>query len=180
MTVLTRRLSVPELSHRILEMAKTGVYRESVFEALQPVATKRQIREAIAHAKRFGLHSVAALRDAELGTYYQLDAVKYESLKHALYSPEHLGTDDELVQRLSQATQSLQRMVAVARGVAGVLGLLAIACWVSGWQGTSLGLGSSALGAIAVWSLQRVLLRQTLLEQTTSCRSAKQLGREKL
>jgi hypothetical protein len=47
-----------DLTRRILEMATTGVYRGSIFEALAPIATQRQIRQAIAHAKQFGLHSV--------------------------------------------------------------------------------------------------------------------------
>ena len=71
---ISRRASVPELSRQVLEMATTGVYRESIFEALQPLATKKSIRLAIAHAKQFGMYSVAELRDDVLGTYYQIGA----------------------------------------------------------------------------------------------------------
>ena len=48
-------------------MARTGVYRQSVFEAFRSMATQRQIRDAIAQAKQFGLYTVSSLRDAELG-----------------------------------------------------------------------------------------------------------------
>ena len=48
MSQLAPRLSETELSQRILAMAKTGVYRESIFEAFRSLATKRQIRQAIA------------------------------------------------------------------------------------------------------------------------------------
>jgi hypothetical protein len=84
MSPLAPRLSETELSQRILEMAKTGVYRESIFEAFRSLATKRQIRQAIAHAKQFGLYSVRDLRDEELGTYYQVDLAKYDSFQAAL------------------------------------------------------------------------------------------------
>jgi hypothetical protein len=73
-----------DLTRRILEMATTGVYRGSIFEALAPIATQRQIRQAIAHAKQFGLHSVRSLRDGELGTYYQVEPQKYASFQTAI------------------------------------------------------------------------------------------------
>lgn len=158
--LFTHRLATSELSQKILDMATTGVYRESIFEALQPLATKKQIREAITHAKRFGLQSVASLRDPELGTYYQLDAAKYQALQHALHSAVHLGKDGELVQRLSEATQMLERIVAVAQSLAGLLSLLTMLCWVSGWHSFSLGLGSAALSAIVLWQLQRQLAKK--------------------
>jgi hypothetical protein len=157
MNLITRRLSVPELSQQILEMAKTGVYRESVLEALSPLATKRQIRQAIAHAKRFGLHSVASLRDAELGTYYQVDLVKYRSLQHTVLSPVHYGDDAELVQRVSVATQALQRMLWVSQGLAIALVLFGIVCMAIGQKQASFGLLSSALSVAVVWLVQRSL-----------------------
>jgi len=76
MTLDTQRLSATELTGRILDMARTGVYRQSVFEAFRSMATQRQIRDAIAQAKQFGLYTVSSLRDAELGTYYQVEPAK--------------------------------------------------------------------------------------------------------
>ncbi|HEY9615259.1 MAG TPA: hypothetical protein V6C64_00360 [Microcoleaceae cyanobacterium] len=159
MNVITRRPSVPELSQRIIAMAKTGVYRESVFEALQPLATKKQIREAIAHAKRFGLHSVANLRDSELGTYYQVDWVKYESFKDTLHSPIHLGKDAELVQRVTDATTAVQRMLAIARGLTIALGMSSVLGFLGGQDHLSFGLLSATIGATVVWQWQQWLLR---------------------
>ncbi|MGI0485257.1 hypothetical protein ACN4EK_07455 [Pantanalinema rosaneae CENA516] len=164
MDVITRRLSVTELSQRIIEMAKTGVYRESVFEAFQPLATKKQIREAIAHAKRFGLHSVANLRDAELGTYYQVDWIKYESLQDRLHSPVHLGNDTDLIQRVTDATTAVQRMLAIAKGLTIALGLTSILGFLGGQEHVGFGLLSATIGATVVWQWQHWLLRSVTRE----------------
>jgi hypothetical protein len=153
--LITRKFSVPELSQRILEMASTGVYRESIFEALQPVATKKQIREAIAHAKRFGLGSVASLRDPELGTYYQLDQSKYKSLQHLLYSPACLGKDSELTQRLTNANQTIQHMLIAASSFGVLFGLFGVLCWISGWHQVGTGLLGAAVSALVLWQFQR-------------------------
>jgi hypothetical protein len=166
MTSFTRRLSIPELSERVLQMAKTGVYRESVFEALQPLATKQQIRKAIAHAKRFGLHSVASLRDAELGTYYQLDETKYQAWKHKLHAPDYFGEDADLMQQVTQATQSVQRLLRAAKVLAGILGLLGAIGAVTGHGQLSLALFSSAIGVMGVWGLQRWIARSILSSRT--------------
>lgn len=153
--MLSQRLSVSELSQKILEMASTGVYRESVFEALQPFATKKQIREAIAHAKRFGLYSVASLRDSELGTYYQLDQRQYTTLQHALHSPIHLGKDAELTQRLTSATQITHQMLILAKGLGIVLILPGVLSWVTGLHQLSVGFLGAAVGVIILWRLQQ-------------------------
>ncbi len=153
--LITQRFSTSELSQKILEMASTGVYRESIFEALQPIAAKKQIREAIAHARRFGLYSVANLRDPELGTYYQLDAAKYQALQHALHSPMHLGKDAELVQRLTRANQAVERMISITRSFALLLAGSGITVWSSGWHSIGFGLLSAALATIVLWQVQR-------------------------
>jgi hypothetical protein len=165
---LLTRLSVSELSQKILEMATTGVYRESIFEALQP-ATKKQIREAINHAKRFGLCSVASLRDPELGTYYQLDVAKYKTLQHALHSPVHLGKDVELVQRLTAMMQTLEQMLNLAKSLAGLLSLLTLLCWVSGWHSVSWACFSAAVSAIVLWQVQRQLVNR--MSQATNLKT---------
>jgi hypothetical protein len=162
MSVITRRLSVSELSQQILEMAKTGIYRESVFEALQPLATKRQIRAAIAHAKRFGLHSVANLRDAELGTYYQLDLVKHRSLQHAIHSTAHLSSDIDLMERMTAANQTIEHMLKVAKGLAVVLLAIAALCWLMGQGQISLGLMISALSAMGIWTMQKAFAKKII------------------
>ncbi|NET52740.1 MAG: hypothetical protein F6K09_29910 [Merismopedia sp. SIO2A8] len=129
---VTRRLSVPELSQKILEMAKTGVYRESIFEALHPLSTKKNIRLAITHAKHFGLHSVAELRDDSLGTYYQVDLSRYQAHHHLInhFTDPALIPDDP-VQSL-QTTQNLlktvRRMVYLSMGSAIALGILGSGC----------------------------------------------------
>jgi len=161
MSVITRRLTVPELSQQILTMATSGVYRESVFEALRPMATKKQISAAIAHARRFGLHSVANLRDNELGTYYQVDLVKYQSLEHAIAIPEHLGDDADLLARVMDANSAMQRMLVVAKGLATLLGVIGVICLLENRNQLGVGLLSGAISAAGIWALQRSLIKKS-------------------
>ena len=160
MSSLTRRLSVTELSQRILEMAKTGVYRESVFEAFRPNATKKQIRAAIAHAKQFGLHSAPNLRDPELGTYYQVDLVKYESLQQALRASITFDQGEDLAKRIMEAAQTIRIMLMVSGGLTIVLTSLGAICLLLGRSH----IGSAAwLGAFCValvWFLQKNLAKK--------------------
>ncbi|HEY9647722.1 MAG TPA: hypothetical protein V6C88_15205 [Chroococcidiopsis sp.] len=158
MRSISRRLSVPELTQQILDMGQTGVYRESVFEALRPLATKKQITQAIAHAKRFGLHSVATLRDAELGTYYQVDRVKYQASQHLIHSPSHFGQDADLSQRVVESTETVRRMLAVVKVLAIALTVVGMVCLGAGQAQLSYGLLSGALSAALVWLLQRSLV----------------------
>lgn len=162
MSVITRRLSVPELSQQILTMAKAGVYRESVFEALRPMGTRKQISAAIAHAKRFGLHSVASLRDDELGTYYQVDLVKYQSLEHAIATPAHLGDDAELLERVMSANTAMQRMLVVAQSLAALLAVIGVLCLLDSRQQLGMGLLSGAFSAAGIWAMQRSLSKPGL------------------
>jgi hypothetical protein len=155
MNEITRRLSVSELSEKILEMAKTGIYRESVFEALRPLATKQQIRTAITHAKRFGLHSVASLRDRDLGTYYQLDLVKYQENHRLLHASEYLGKDADLLKRVTEAQQAVRRMLALARGLAIVLGISSLSCALAGERQISVMLLSGTVATGVLWALQQ-------------------------
>ncbi len=143
-------------------MAKAGVYRESVFEALRPMATKKQISAAIAHAKRFGLHSVASLRDDELGTYYQVDLVKYQSLEHAIATPAHLGDDAELLERVMSTNTAMQRMLVVAQGLAALLGIIGTLCLLNDRYQLGIGLLSGAFSAASVWAMQRSLSKKSL------------------
>lgn len=159
MSVITRRLSVPELTEQILEMAKLGVYRESVFEALSPLATKKQIREAIAHAKRFGLHSVADLRDAELGTYYQLDVAKFQALQHTIHSPVHLGSDADLMQRVTNAATAVERMLTIAKSLSLLLLIGAGVSLFTGHGQLGLELLSAAIAGLSIWFLQKNLVK---------------------
>jgi hypothetical protein len=167
MSLITKRSSIPELSQHILEMARTGVYRESVLEALRPLATQKDIRLAIAHAKKFGLHSVAGLRDAELGTYYEVDLQKYETLKAGIHlvaapnasnavAPVPLNSTQQLV----ETTLALRLMLTTVKGVAIALLLLAGASFVLGWQQMSTSLFTGAMSAIAIWMLQKALARK--------------------
>lgn len=157
---LTRRLSVPELSQRVLTMGKTGVYRESIFEALSPLATKKSIRLAIAQAKQFGLYSVATLRDDDLGTYYQVDLAQYQvglaALRNASQSAQSIP---DLIQAMTVITQLQRRLrwvVGLTWGGAIALLLLAIAArgwgeghWREGlWLGLWLGAGIMALTGV--------------------------------
>ncbi|NET32239.1 MAG: hypothetical protein F6K19_09570 [Cyanothece sp. SIO1E1] len=162
MSVIARRLSGPELTQRVLEMSKTGVYRESVFEALRPVATKKQIGAAIAHAKRFGLHSVASLRDAELGTYYELDLVKYRSSQSAISTTALFDGEDDLVKQMMHATLTIKMMLAIASSLTIGLTAMGAICLATGRSQTGLGIWLGAASAAGIWALQRTLAKQVL------------------
>ncbi|MEM8545045.1 MAG: hypothetical protein AAGF66_13775 [Cyanobacteria bacterium P01_H01_bin.119] len=160
MAALTRQLSVIELRDRILAMATTGVYRQSLFEAFQPVANKTQIRSAIAQAKRLGLKSVAALRDKQLGTYYQLDARRYEALQQAPQSALQAvaGADAvagaEQVDQAIATTRIIRTMLALAGGMTLMLAAIAALCigWGHSQMGLAAGLAAGATGLL--WRLQ--------------------------
>jgi hypothetical protein len=147
-----------DLTRRILEMATTGVYRGSIFEALAPIATQRQIRQAIAHAKQFGLHSVRSLRDGELGTYYQVEPQKYDSFQTAIAAAVPLDGND-LAAQMVQTTQTLRAMLAVAGLGAITLLLFGGVCLVTGHltSGRLAWVGAASSGG--VWLLQRYLAR---------------------
>ena len=159
---MEQRLSVSELTQRILQMAENGVYRESIFEVYQSFATKKDVRQAIAYAKSFGLHSVASLRDSTLGTYYQLDNQAYEAQKHQLLKRVAVWEAERLKPKAAPPTadETVQEMLLMARSFAGLLLILSGSFWVIGLN-TIAGIGfCGALGAAACWQLQRRLLRQ--------------------
>ncbi|HEY9734743.1 MAG TPA: hypothetical protein V6D06_00625 [Trichocoleus sp.] len=163
MALTSSKLTTDELTGRILEMAQTGVYRESIFEAFQPVATKRQIRSAIAQAKQFGLRSVATLRDADLGTYYQADSAHYERFQTVLKSSNlasALANGEDLTQRLVGSSKAMKTMLVVAGGSA--LGLFGVGSLYllngQAQMGGTLWLGAVLTGAI--WLVQRTIAKQ--------------------
>jgi len=159
MTPISRRLSIPELSQRILDMAKTGVYRESVFEALQSLATKKQIGVAIAQAKQLGLHSVASLRDEELGTYYEVDLVKYQSLKEARRTSIPLDENGDLVKQITEMASTIRIMVLVTGGMALGLGGITLLCFLSGHPHWGIETAVSLICVTGLWAFQRALAK---------------------
>jgi hypothetical protein len=162
MDPLATCLSVTELSRRILDMATTGVYRESLFETFKPVATKRQIREAIAMAKQFGLQSNPSFRDAELGTYYQVDLRSYQRFQTAVEASLTFTPGEDVAARVLATTQTMQTMVTVARGVAiALMGLGSLFVLLGQWR-TSTVFWSCALCAGGIWRLQRQLACRSL------------------
>jgi hypothetical protein len=162
MTNLTRRLTTAELSDRILEMAKTGVYRASLFEAFQPVATQRNISLAIRHCKKFGLHSVAKLRDPELGTYYQLDVAKYQSLQSAMQACVPVESEADLLKRFTDTVLVMQMMLTVAAAGAIVLFGVGLVCLSSNKPQLGWGLLSSALSLVSIWGMQKAIAKKVL------------------
>jgi len=160
MTDSTRRLSALELSQKILEMGKTGVYRESIFEALQPYATKRQIREAIAHAKQLGLHSVAKMRDHELGTYYQLDLARYQTVQPTLQDTLPLLEKSDLAQQVLASHHTLNRLMGLTRSFWMLLAIAGISGILMGWSRFGFGALSGAVSVAILWGIQQQLLRR--------------------
>ena len=156
------RLSETELSQRILDMAKTGVYRESIFEAFQSLATKRQIRSAITHAKQFGLYSVPNLRDADLGTYYQVDLAKYQSFKAMLKAAVPLAAGDDLAARILASAQAIRAMLAISGGCAMVFLVMGGFCLVTGHLQSGRLAWVSAASIGGIWLMQRTWVRSIL------------------
>lgn len=164
MATLTRNLSKTELIQRILDMASSGVYRESILEALQPVATKTQIRAAIAQAKHFGLHSVASLRDSELGTYYEVDLAQFKTFQKALDASIACTSQDEMVQTIVQTCQTIRQMlltVAIATIGFGTIGIYCVATHHETFGSILL---ACALSTSGVWFLQRSIVRKNTIK----------------
>ncbi len=152
------QLSDLELTQRILDMATTGVYRKSILEALQPVATQRQIRHAIANAKQFGLRSDRTLRDNELGTYYQVDLRYYSSFQAVVNAAVPLDSKD-IARQILLATQVLRRMLVVAGGSAIALFMVGGVCLVTGHLHSGRLAWLSAISIGGVWAVQKALTR---------------------
>lgn len=159
MPQIAPRLTDTELSQRILEMAKTGVYRESIFETFQPLATKKQIRGAIAHAKQFGLYSVRQLRDDELGTYYEVDLAKYQSFQAALKADIHLPAEDDLAAQILASTQTIRVMLTLAGSTALGCLLLGGFCLLTGHLQSGRLAWVSAASIGSIWALQNYWAR---------------------
>ncbi|MBE9064564.1 hypothetical protein [cf. Phormidesmis sp. LEGE 11477] len=155
-----------ELTGQILDMAQTGVYRESLFETFRPIATKKQISAAIALAKQFGLRSDPALRDTELGTYYQVDIDKVESfqttLQNATKSGIVLRAGDDMAQRLQTATQTVQLMLVVSKMSAIALILIGSGYLVTGKSELAAVWWTSALCVGGIWLWQRAVAKPLL------------------
>ena len=158
----TTRLSMNELTGRILEMAQTGIYRESLFETFRPIATKRQIKSAIALAKQFGLCTDASLRDPELGTYYQTDLKKIESFKAFIQDTHVLSAGDDMAQKVMLATRTVKMMLIVSGG--GAIALLLIGCGhiLSGKTEAAAMWWTSALCVGGIWLWQKNLAKPVL------------------
>ena len=157
MSPIASRLSDTELSQRILEMAKTGVYRESIFEAFRSLATKQQIRRAITHTKQFGLYSVKELRDAELGTYYQIDLAKYESFAAALQASVPMPVGDDLAAQLLASTQAIRTMLAIAGSSTLIFWVGGSICLLTGHLQSGRLAWASAASLGGLWLLQHRL-----------------------
>lgn len=172
MSNIASRLSEAELSQRILDMARTGVYRESIFETFRSLATKRQVSRAIAHARQLGLYSVPDLRDSELGTYYQVDVAKYQSLQAALKANVALPVGNDLAAQILVATQTVRVMLAIA-GTLALVFLISGGCLlVTGHlqSGRLVWVGAASIGG--VWLIQqycaRLLNRSALMENPST------------
>jgi len=153
------RLSTPDLTRRILEMAQTGVYRESLFDTFRPLATRRQIRTAIALAKQYGLYTVASLRDDTLGTYYQADSSSRDRFQAAARhrtqwdSPTDAATQVLAAQQTIRAMLTLMATATVALGLGGAWQLLA------GHAETGRLLWLGGLGVGGLWAVQRLIAK---------------------
>ncbi|WP_225886948.1 hypothetical protein [Nodosilinea nodulosa] len=151
-----------ELTDRVLTMAKTGVYRQSVFEALGPIATRRQIRDAIAQAKQFGLYTVSALRDENLGTYYQVEAPSYESFQAAAKALAAVSPSEDLAVQIVATHAALRTMLTTVAGSTMGLGILGGWCLLDGQTQLGRGLWLGATVAGGLWGVQRWIARRVL------------------
>ena len=151
-----------ELSQRILAMATTGVYRESLFDTFSGVASKRQVRSAIATAKQFGLRSNPALRDTELGTYYHIDPKQYDSFQTLIESAISPVSTDDVATRLLKLTEAVQILVRVSGGVAIALLISGSFCILNGKLTLAAIIWSASLAVSLVWMLQKLLVGSLL------------------
>jgi hypothetical protein len=123
------------------------------------MATKKQISQAIRQAKQFGLHSVASLRDTELGTYYQLDEVKYRSLQSTLKAAL-FNLEVDPLQQATEAMLTVKLMLAIAGGLTITLAGLSVFCfftghWQMGWETVA-----GTISALGIWSVQKALAKK--------------------
>ncbi len=158
----TAQLSMNELTGRILDMAQTGVYRESLFETFRPMATKRQVKESIALAKQFGLHSDPTLRDAELGTYYQVDPLKVKSFQDTVQHSIVLSAGDDMAQRIYTATRTVKLMLVVSGGGAIALLLIGGGYVLAGKSEAAAIWWTSALCTGGIWLWQKSVAQPLL------------------
>jgi hypothetical protein len=160
--LINTQLSMNELTGRILEMAQTGVYRESLFETFRPMATKREVRGAIALAKQFGLRSDASLRDAELGTYYQVAPDKAQAFQATVQQSIVLRAGDDMARRVQLATQTVKLMLVVSGGGAIALFLLGGGYVLAGRSEAAALWWTSGLCISGVWVWQKSLAKPVL------------------
>ncbi|MGB3786878.1 MAG: hypothetical protein WA949_02635 [Phormidesmis sp.] len=160
------QLSMNELTGRILETAQSGVYRESLFETFRPMATKKQVKAAIALAKQFGLHSDPSLRDAELGTYYQVESQKVEHFQIAIQNSARSGivlsAGDDLAQRLQNAVRTVRLMLVVSGASAIALLLIGGSYLIAGKSESAAVWWTSALCVGGIWLWQKTVAKPLL------------------
>ncbi|MEO1622832.1 MAG: hypothetical protein AAFU53_17580 [Cyanobacteria bacterium J06632_3] len=161
-TAITTQISMNELTGRILDMAQTGVYRESLFEALKPIATKKQIKAAIALAKQFGLHTDPSLRDTELGTYYQADLQKVLAFQTSIQKSVSLSAGDDMAEKMLTATRTVKMMLMVSGGAAIALLLLGSSYLFAGKTETAAMWWTSALCTGGIWFWQKNVAKPML------------------
>ena len=157
--LMSAQLSMNELTGRILDMAQTGVYRESLFEAFRSIATKRQVRESITLAKQFGLRSDPSLRDAELGTYYQVDPGKVQSFQSAIQNAITLQPGDDLAQQIQLAMRTVKLMLLVSGASAIALLLVGASYVLAGRAEAAAAWWTSALCAGGIWLWQKTVAK---------------------
>ena len=162
MSLASQRTSLTALTDQVLTMAQTGVYRQSVFEALRPLATQRQIRDAIAQAKQFGLYTVPSLRDNELGTYYQVEAADYESFQAAAKTLGSLQPSTDLAEQVVSTHQAMRAMLMTVAVCSVGLGVVGGWCLLEGQAQMGRFLWLGALVAGGVWGVQRAIARRVL------------------
>lgn len=156
------KLSMNELTGRILDMAQTGVYRESLFEAFHSIATKKQVRESITLAKQFGLRSDPSLRDSDLGTYYQVNPDKVQSFQLAIQNSMTLSAGDDLAARVQLATRTVKLMLLVSGASAIALFLLGSSYVLAGKAEAAAAWWTSALCAGGIWLWQKKVAKPLL------------------
>jgi hypothetical protein len=126
------------------------------------MATKRQISLAIRHAKKFGLHSVARLRDTELGTYYQVDTVKFQTLQQAFRISIPTENEEDVLKRMTDAVLTIQMMLTIAATGAIALLVGSLFCLTTGKPQLGGGLLTSAICLLGLWILQRSLAKKVM------------------
>ncbi|MEO0647988.1 MAG: hypothetical protein AAFZ17_17855, partial [Cyanobacteria bacterium J06650_10] len=112
--------------------------------------------------KQFGLQTEPALRDAELGTYYQADIQKVSTFQSSIQNSVQLSAGDDMAERVLAATRAVKLMLLVSGGGAIALLLLGTSYMFAGKSEAAAIWWTSALCSGGIWMWQKSVAKPLL------------------